>query len=777
MLSVFARVLVLATATFGLPAVHAASRDKAPPPTAPRAPAPLVVDETYAPLLEEPGGGIVTAAVLRDDGRAVIGGTFEFVNDTARRYFAGLLFDGAIDDQFAVAGGPDAPVAAMLALPDGGLLVGGRFRTFAGQRAAGLVRLRADGSVDPDFHAPTRVNGGINILARQADGLILVGGAFDHYDGATVPGLVRLQPDGARDESFRPAIGVANKRTVVTSIATLPDGGLAVTATHTALMLPVLDLAARPAEGVPALSATLSRLNADGSAVPSFQRQRTTALVPSQVFALPDGALLLAGSGELQRLDPNGEVDGRFVFEEQGKMQVNVGAVLADGRVLVGGSELPRASLAARLMTLGPRGRIATRFVMPRDQHHAFYTLSRNARGRMLVAGRVAPAVDKLSFTKTENRVLVLDENFGVDRRFNAAVGASGQFSAAAPDGRGGLTLAGSFKSNEGLTGIGLVRVRADGTIDRNFAPSGKLFGLPHLLVPLLDGGVIVGGIVNFDINVKVPRPVIRLRNDGSLEPKFVPDIPVGGYFTDGTLLKDSTVVLVGTLAGRTYDRAFADLVRFDLAGKVDRALAETVPSWLSSSSGRLVAVAETESGHILVGGEFTHLQGFPRAAIARIGAQGVVDGAFVPQTDDFAVIGAIIPLDDQRLFVDGWAKPTAEKPLVRRFTRLLGDGRRDPSYTPPDFSPREPVLARVLVDGTTLVVLHDPTPEAPVALRLVRLDRNGALLPGFDLTLGNHSSSLRILQGQDGAVYLVGNVPVLNGAPRHGLARLVPRR
>jgi hypothetical protein len=270
---------------------------------------------------------------------------------------------------------------------------------------------------------------------------------------------------------------------------------------------------------------------------------------------------------------------------------------------------------------------------------------------------------------------------------------------------------------------------------------------------------------------------VIRLRNDGSPDPKFVPSIPVGGYFTDGALLKDSTVVLVGTLSGRTYDRAFADLVRFDLAGKVDRDLAEAVPSWLSSSSGRLVAIAETESGHLLVGGEFTQMQGQPRAAIARIGAQGIVDGAFVPQTEEFAVVGAIIPLDDQRIFIDGWSKPTPEKPLQRRFARLLADGRRDPTFSMPAFGAHEPLLARVLVDGTILVVLYDPTPDAPAALRLARLDRQGVRMPDFNLTLGNHGSSLRILQGPEGAVYLVGDVPVLNGSPRHGLARLVPRR
>ena len=49
------------------------------------------------------------------------------------------------------------------------------------------------------------------------------------------------------------------------------------------------------------------------------------------------------------------------------------------------------------------------------------------------------------------------------------------------------------------------------------------------------------------------------------------------------------------------------------------------------------------------------------------------MDGAFVPQTEDFAVIGAIIPLDDQRVFIDGWARPTEANRAIRTTARAMG--------------------------------------------------------------------------------------------------------
>jgi hypothetical protein len=302
------------------------------------------------------------------------------------------------------------------------------------------------------------------------------------------------------------------------------------------------------------------------------------------------------------------------------------------------------------------------------------------------------------------------------------------------------------------------------------------LLGLPHVVVPIPDGGAVVAGIVNTDIAIRTPRPVLRLRGDGTPDPDFIPDIPITGLFTDGALLRDGTMVLVGALQGRTPDRDFAHLIRFNLAGKVDRRLAETVPSWLSSTYGRILSVVDTASGHLLIGGEFSSLQSYPRSAIARVGSVGVVDPAFVPATEDFGVVAAIVPLNDQRVFIDGWAKATDTQPVARRFARLLADGARDTSYAPPDqFGSREPLLARVLADGTTLVVLEDFAPDAPVRYRLARLDRDGSVLPDFDVPFGNSVRDLKILPAANGAVYLVGDFAMLEGVPRHGLARLVP--
>jgi len=67
---------------------------------------------------------------------------------------------GAVDPSFRRQPGADNSVFSLLALPDGGLIVGGAFNQVNGTAATHLARLTAEGEVDPtftaslDFHGP-----------------------------------------------------------------------------------------------------------------------------------------------------------------------------------------------------------------------------------------------------------------------------------------------------------------------------------------------------------------------------------------------------------------------------------------------------------------------------------------------------------------------------------------------------------------------------------------------------------------------------------------------
>ena len=82
----------------------------------------------------------------------------------------------------------DGTVFAIVAQPDGKLLVAGQFATVNGLARANLARLNSDGSIDSGFNpAP---NAPVRALALQRDGRVLLGGDFTALQpggsGATV---------------------------------------------------------------------------------------------------------------------------------------------------------------------------------------------------------------------------------------------------------------------------------------------------------------------------------------------------------------------------------------------------------------------------------------------------------------------------------------------------------------------------------------------------------------------------------------------------------------
>ncbi|WP_172682916.1 choice-of-anchor D domain-containing protein [Verrucomicrobium spinosum] len=134
----------------------------------------------------------VHAMAEQPDGKILIGGDN---NVSSARRLLRIDAAGNVDPTFDTGTGPNVNgVYCVAVLDDGKFLVGGTFDTFNGASRPKLVRLLPNGSVDFTFHAPT-ITKTVNVLRVLADGRILVGGANDL-------GVRRLLPDGADDTTF-----------------------------------------------------------------------------------------------------------------------------------------------------------------------------------------------------------------------------------------------------------------------------------------------------------------------------------------------------------------------------------------------------------------------------------------------------------------------------------------------------------------------------------------------------------------------------------------------
>lgn len=137
----------------------------------------------------------------------MLGGSFSQVNGVARGGVARLNPDGSLDPSFTatVSGGT---VSALTVQADGKVVVGGAFTQANGAARSGIARFNADGSLDLSFDSSgAGTDDGVNAVALQPDGKILVGGEFTSVNGQLRNHVARLTGDANR---LTPLVSVVN---------------------------------------------------------------------------------------------------------------------------------------------------------------------------------------------------------------------------------------------------------------------------------------------------------------------------------------------------------------------------------------------------------------------------------------------------------------------------------------------------------------------------------------------------------------------------------------
>ncbi len=285
--------------------------------------------------------GNVLSVAVQADGRVLVGGTFTSYNGTTGlNRLVRLNADGTRDASFVTGTGFDNQVFSVAVQADGRVLVGGDFTSYDGTTGLNrLVRLNADGTRDTGFATGTGFDVSVRSVAVQADGKVLVVGAFTSYNGtAGVNRLVRLNADGTRDTGFATGTGFPSTGQTVLSVAVQTDGRVLVGGQFTNY------------NGTTGVN-RLVRLNADGTSDASFATGTGFDGTIRSLAVQTDGRVLAGGDfasyngttglNRLIRLNADGTRDATLAtgtgFSSVGEIVQSV-AVQADGQVLAGGN-------------------------------------------------------------------------------------------------------------------------------------------------------------------------------------------------------------------------------------------------------------------------------------------------------------------------------------------------------------------------------------------------------------------------------------------------------
>ncbi|MBS0555792.1 MAG: hypothetical protein JSR27_00105 [Proteobacteria bacterium] len=163
--------------------------------------------------------GLLSTLVVNSSGAVVLGGPFDSVAGQFRR---GLAIVSSSTGALLSARDTEMPgtVSAIIAQPSGGAIVGGTFNLAGTTPRNSLLRLNADGTLDPNWNPD--VLGTVSALALDTSGRVYVGGLFKQIDAVYAYNLARVSGSGAGtvDTTWSPCCSIS----FVTALATDSTG-------------------------------------------------------------------------------------------------------------------------------------------------------------------------------------------------------------------------------------------------------------------------------------------------------------------------------------------------------------------------------------------------------------------------------------------------------------------------------------------------------------------------------------------------------------------------
>jgi uncharacterized delta-60 repeat protein len=418
----------------------------------------------------------VAAIALQPDGKVVI--TRKFIGDfgATTNDVVRLNSNGGLDNSFTPAIFETFAVNSIAVQSNGRILVGGSFERINGTNCNNLVRLYPSGGLDGSFD-PGSLGFPVSAIVAQPDGGILVGdprlnsGVFTFINGTNRYGTARLNSNGSVDSTFmsgtnfqpdlQPSAGVVYS--VPTSMAVQPDGKVLVNGYHAYYVCDEFG------ENCFYSYAGFSiRLYANGSYDPGFN----PAVVGNFIASQPDGKILAGGgSGRIVRLNSNGTLDGSFdpgtgiVNPNYYDARIKAVAVQSDGKILIAGDFISFNGTSRNgIARLNSNGSLDSSFdpglgaTDDSGNWPRVRALALQANGKVLIGGY---------FTKVNgtnrNHLARLNANGSLDASFDPGTGTDGavQTIALQPDGK--VLIGGdSFNTVNGVTRPHIARLYGD---------------------------------------------------------------------------------------------------------------------------------------------------------------------------------------------------------------------------------------------------------------------------------------------------------------------------
>lgn len=533
---------------------------------------------------------------------------------------------------------------------------GTSFTTVNGTNRNRLARISRTGAVDTTYDP--NPNSTVNDILLVGQKLMVVGG-FSSIGGTASGGIARLNFDGTNDGAFTSAISGANTVAYEQSTGRTVVGGSFTTVGGS-------------------LRTRLARFDSAGVLDPNF-----SPIINNTVFDVeiqPDGKILIAGQftqvngvdrWRIARLNSDGTLDNSFqvnaAYPGAGDSIFTL-ALQPDGKILAGGAFTRFGDISIvrnRLVRLSSGGAIETTFNPNFDGN--VLAVRAQSDGRLIVTGNFAT----LNGASHPN-IARLNLNGTRDATFTSSANASVQDAVVLTNNE--IVAVGEFTTFNGFPNINrIASLYPNGRLNQDTNTT-ILGGTPAAMLSLPDGMTLIGGSFT-SVGGAARQGLARLALTGANDSTFA-NPQLTGWVYDLAVLPNGQYLAGGdfTTAGGTSQ---ARLARINTNGTVDGSFA---PTFAGTSTPFINAIAVQSDGNILIGGEFTSVNGVAKTRIARLLPSGSLDTTF-NATIDF-LVSAIALQSDGKILIGG-AFSTVNGQTRVGLARLNANGTTDTTFNP----------------------------------------------------------------------------------------------
>lgn len=532
-----------------------------------------------------------------------------------------------------------------------------------------VIRINPDGSLDNTFAGGDLFfaqNGKVEDMKLDAQGKLLIAGGFSTFNGVSSAGFVRLNADGTMDQTLNIGTGMND---AVKSIAIQPDNKILVGGNFSLYQS--------------TYTGCLIRILPDGTLDQTFQPSIGTYWTVEHLTVMPDNRILFIGNstslGVTQgffRLNPDGSLDTATTGNE---VTNGGGAPYTEIKLLSSG----------KLMAIG--------------DFSQFQGIYRGAIAR-------------------------LDTNFQLDLSFGMKPGfisADIQHTLAQPDGKilVGKRLdyeADAFQTYNDVFVKGLLRLQADGSLDTTFHIADSLFVSVRAMARQPDGKIIVAGRTEWldGVDISSQGNVARFNPDGSIDSSFLIYNFTMYSFSEVLIQPDGKIIVLGYFTPISGN-SLTNIVRLNTDGTPDITFNAG-----TGANGEITSGALTNSGKIIIGGDFNSYNGAPFVRFGALNADGTIDAGFDFNGSVFTAPWSIKTQSDGKIVVAGESLGDANN-FSRVLLRLNPNGNVDPNFEVNGFQ-------NVNVSGEIMDMLPLP---------------NGKLLLGGDIYNFSNSNATGIVR------------------------------